>query len=239
MSKPTLLGGVLLVYLLSLLPWLAYRSAVQLRAARAGTTPPGKEPPPPLTNIFASTLLLLIALFLMAWFTAGGYHYNLFGYRSLGRRELGAGIVALGGYFVLWSVNRAMRTPEELRALPVRQLMPRTRKEWGFYLVVGLAAGIAEEAAYRGTGMYALTLAIGNPWLAAVVLSVAFALAHITQEWKSAGIVFVMALLNHALVAVTGTLVVAMLVHAVYDWLAAMLLVREMNAERLSGLAAP
>ncbi len=231
MYQPTLMGGVLLVYLLALLPWLAYRSALRMRAARTGAPLPGSDPLPPLTGILSGTLTLLIALFLMAWFAGRGYQFDLFWYESIGLKEIAAGVAALAGYFVLRVVSRAIRTPEERRTMAVRQLMPRTRNEWVLYILVGLAAGIAEESAYRGVGMYALTLVTGSPWVGAVGMSVAFALAHITQEWKSAGIVFFMALLTHALVVVTNTLVVAMAVHVVYDWLAALLLVREMRAE--------
>lgn len=237
MFKPTLMGGVLLVYLLVLLPWLAYRSALRMRAARSGTTVPGAEPLPPLTGILAGTLIMLIALFLLAWLTGRGYQFNVFWFETIGGREIAAGVAALAGYFVLRLLSRALRTPEERRTMAVRQLMPRTRKEWTLYLAVGLAAGIAEESAYRGVGMYALTLVTGNPWVAALGMSLAFALAHITQEWKSAGIVFVMALLTHALVVVTNTLVVAMVVHVVYDWLAALLLAREMRVEEAGATA--
>lgn len=95
MRQPTLMGGVLLVYLLVLLPWMAYRSALRMRNARAGTATPGVEPLPPLTQIFAGTLTLLGAFFLIARFSAGQYHHDRFWYETIGPREIGAGVAEL------------------------------------------------------------------------------------------------------------------------------------------------
>ena len=80
------------------------------------------------------------------------------------------------------------------------------------------------ESAYRGVAIASLTWLLGNAWLAVLVSAVAFALAHSTQGWKSAVIVFFLALSMHALVAFTGTLVIAMVVHTVYDLVAGYLL---------------
>jgi membrane protease YdiL (CAAX protease family) len=83
-----------------------------------------------------------------------------------------------------------------------------------------LAASVAEEAAYRGVGMSILWYYLGNPWLAALLCAAAFSLGHSTQGWKSASVIFAMALAFHGLVALTGTLVLAMVVHAIYDFVA-------------------
>jgi membrane protease YdiL (CAAX protease family) len=90
-----------------------------------------------------------------------------------------------------------------------------------------LVAGVAEEMAYRGVTMTILWYALGNPWAAALVCAVAFALAHATQGWKSGVIIFVIGLLMHGLVAITGTLVPAMIVHVAYNLIAGGLIVRE------------
>jgi membrane protease YdiL (CAAX protease family) len=231
MNRPTLLGGTLLVYLLVLLPWLAYRSALHLRAARADGSGSDGTPLPPLAQILASSLFFMALLFCLSWLTGGAYEYPPFWYRAIGPLEIGSGLLAFAACFGLRLLSRAIRTEEERRAMAVRQLIPRTTPEWALYLGLGIAAGITEEYAYRGVGMWALSLWIGNAWAAALVMAVAFGLAHITQEWKSAGIATAMALLMHGLVALTDTLVVAMVVHITYDWVAAVILRREMAAE--------
>ena len=56
-----------------------------------------------------------------------------------------------------------------------------------------------------------------SPWPAALVAALVFSLAHSTQGWKSASIIFVVALTMQALVVFTGTLILAVIIHAVYD----------------------
>lgn len=110
-------------------------------------------------------------------------------------------------------------------------MLPRSAGAWALYLLMPILAGFAEEAAYRGVGMYVLSAALGNGWAAALILATAFAIAHMVQEWKSVALIFVIALLMHALVAITGTLVVAMVVHAVYDIVAGILAAREADGQ--------
>jgi membrane protease YdiL (CAAX protease family) len=159
----------------------------------------------------------MLALLLgLAWL-AGRDVYSLFSFNAIGLSEVGVGALALGVSLGLRKLSDVLWTPEERRRLIVRAMLPRTPGEWALYVAMAVLAGIAEEAAYRGVGMYVLRETIGNPWVAALILSTAFALAHLVQEWKAVALVFVMAVLMHALVELTGTLVVAMVVHAVFD----------------------
>ena len=228
MRLPTFAGVALLLYLMAFLPWMAWRSAVQLRAARDD---PAANPLPPLTSIYAGTLVMLGVLFVLSWLVGRGVGYDPFFLPVLGARDVTAGIAALGAAFGLLGVSRLVRTTEERRRAPAYKLMPRTRQEWILYVAMAVAAGIAEETAYRGVGTALLTWSTGSPWVAAALMSLAFGIAHITQEWKSVWLVIVMAIVMHALVALTGTLVIAMVVHATYDIVAGMIGSRE--AERL------
>lgn len=216
-------GILLLASLLVVLPWLAWRSALRLREARSGTEAPGTPPLPSRSGIFIGTLILLSSLFLLAWLTGRTFGFDPFHIERLGTRELLAGLAALAGAFGLRWLSQAIRTESERRNLPAFAFMPRTSTEWGLYLATAVSAGLAEETAYRGVGMALLTGSTGSPVLSAAVLSIAFGLAHLTQEWKSVAIVIAMALLMHGLVAFTGTLVIAMVVHTVYDVIAGIL----------------
>lgn len=216
-------GILLLASLLVVLPWLAWRSALRLREARSGTEAPGTPPLPSRSGIFIGTLILLSSLFLLAWLTGRTFGFDPFHIERLGTRELLAGLAALAGAFGLRWLSQAIRGEAERRNLPAFALMPRTSTEWGLYLATAVSAGLAEETAYRGVGMALLTWSTDSPILSAAVLSVAFGLAHLTQEWKSVAIVIAMALLMHGLVAFTGTLVIAMVVHTVYDVIAGIL----------------
>ena len=216
-------GILLLACLLVVLPWLAWRSALRLRAARSGTESPDAPPLPSRSGIFIGTLILLSSLFFLAWLTGRTLGFDPFHVERLGIRDLLAGLAALAGALGLRWVSEAIRSDAERRNLPAFAFMPRSSTEWGLYLATAVTAGIAEETAYRGVGMALLTWSTGNAILSAVVLSVAFGLAHLTQEWKSVGIVIAMALMMHGLVTFTGTLVIAMVVHTVYDVIAGIL----------------
>lgn len=231
MKNPTPLGAILLAHLLVVLPLLVWRSTQRFRAARAAAEGQEAALPLPRTQLFVSTIFMLGVLLLLAWAAGRDYDYNIFRIESIGAREIGAGLAAFVLYLALRKVNRAMRSDAERRRMTVYAMLPRSPLEWVLYTVMAGAAGVAEEAAYRGVGMYLLSEALGNAWVAALILATAFALAHLVQEWKSVAIIFLMALMMHALVAVTGTLVVAMVVHAGYDIVAALLGARE----RLSG----
>jgi len=104
--------------------------------------------------------------------------------------------------------------------MPVNRMMPQSPRERALYSVMAIVAGIAEEAAYRGVLMSAVWHATGFASLAVLVSALAFALGHVVQGRKSMAVIFVMACSMHALVWYTGTLVIAMAVHAVYDLLA-------------------
>lgn len=227
MRPPSLSGLALLLYLLVFLPWMAWRSAGQLRAARED---PAANPLPPLTSILAGTLLMLAVLFVLAWLVGRTFGYDPFHFPAIGARDLAAGAAALGAAFGLHGVSRLVRSEAERRQSFVYKLMPRTRQEWVLYIAMAVTAGIAEETAYRGVGMALLTWSTGNAWIAAGIMSLAFGIAHLTQEWKSVWIVVVMAVLMHALVALTGTLVIAMAVHTIYDIVAGVIGSREARA---------
>ena len=119
--------------------------------------------------------------------------------------------------FVLMFVSRAVRSADERREMPVNRLMPQSPRERALFSVASVVAGISEEAGYRGVLMNILWYATGNVWVAVLVSALAFAVGHALQGWKSMVVVFLMACSMHALVWYTGTLVIAMAVHALYD----------------------
>ena len=229
MKNPALLGTILLAHLLVVLPLLVWRSTRQFREARAAAPGPEAFLPVPRAQVFVSTLFMLGILFLLAWLAGRDSSYDIFRIESIGAREILAGGAALLLSLVLRKVATSMHSDEERRRMVIRAMVPRSPLERWLYAVMAIAAGIAEEAAYRGVGMYLLSEALGNAWVAALILATAFALAHLIQEWKSLPFIFLMALGMHALVAVTGTLVVAMVVHAVFDLVAGVLAAREVS----------
>lgn len=215
-----------LFYLLVFLPFVAIRSAQRIRAADRGKA---SRPLPSREAIWGTTVLSLVVLFVISWITGSGFGYRIFAVPALGGVDILYGGVTLVACLALREIARRIRPEEERRRLFVYRMAPRSPREWVLWVVTCVCAGGAEEAAYRGVGMAILWYALGNPWIAAMILSIGFALGHWTQGGRSAAIIFVFALLFHALVALTGTLVIAMVVHAGYDLVAGYLMAREVE----------
>jgi membrane protease YdiL (CAAX protease family) len=96
-------------------------------------------------------------------------------------------------------------------------LTPRGGRERSLWVAVALSAGIGEEISYRGVLFVLLWRATGSALAAAAIAAVAFALAHVAQGWAVVGIVAVYALGFHALVWISGSLYLAMIVHFAHD----------------------
>ena len=228
MNVPGTPSLVFLAYLLGILPMMAIASARRIRAVEGGTS--GKLLPS-RAAVWAGTLAMLLGVFALAWWVGSGFEFEIFALPTFGARELIAAIVALGLLFVIRAILRAVRSEEERRKLVVYKLAPRGAREWFLWSAMILAAGVAEEAAYRGVGMQILWYTLGNPWIAAVICSLAFAVAHWMQGHKSCAAIFAIALVMHGLVAFTQTLVLAMIVHAIYDFIAGALIRRQADID--------
>jgi membrane protease YdiL (CAAX protease family) len=177
--------------------------------------------------IWANTSLAQALLVLLAWLAGRSFGFRFF--TPAGRRvgDVAAAAAALAACFALREVARRLRTEEERRTMAVYRLAPRSAAEWGVWSVVAVAASVAEEIAYRGVGVAVLQHWSGSLPIAILVCAAAFAVAHALQGWKSATVIFGFALVMHALVLATGTLLFAMAVHLIYDVVAALAIARQ------------
>ena len=210
-------SDIYLLYVVALLPGSRSGAREAFNAARDGSDALGAIPP--LTRIYANTLLMLAVLFAFAWFTARTFGFHIFALPRFGAKEVVAGVCALLFQFVMSYLNVTMRPAGEAHAMAVNRLLPRSPREKVLYAFTAIVAGIAEEAAYRGVLMSILWYGLGSAWLAVLISALVFALGHALQGWKSMAVICIMACSMHALVWYTGTLVVAMAVHALYDLL--------------------
>jgi len=205
---------LLLAYLLLFLPWGAWRTSRILR----GQVP--HRPVPSRVQYWRSAALAQGVLLAFAWVVGSGFGSRPFELGRLGLRNLSIAVLAFILALGLREAIRRTRSQEEVRGLEVIRRAPRTREEKAWFVLAALAAGIAEEVAYRGVGWSILIYMGGSAWVMAVLLSVAFALAHWSQGWKSGIVIFFLGLMMHGLVALTDTLVLAMGVHLSYDLVA-------------------
>ena len=175
-------------------------------------------PFPPKVKLHQQTLLMHAFFLSIALFTAKTVQIPIFLPLAPRTKDLamGAGLLALlvGVMYPLWKA-RAARQPEK-----VYRRMPSSNRELWLWAAVSLSAGFVEEIVYRGALFQILYYWIGNWWIAAVTVALSFALGHAIQGWRNVLIIFAMAMAFQGLVWATGTLYVAMAVHAIYDFVA-------------------
>src|SRR5690348_8587035 len=191
-------------------------------AVRSKSIVAGRErSAPQRADLLTRALLVQLLLFVFAFLVARSEGMALWSWRGL---SLGTIVVAIGALTFLLTVGALswhLRTPDERRSLWMRHLLPETTGQWGLWLAVSLAAGVAEETAYRGVLVVLLASATASFAIAVLLSAAAFAVVHYPQGAKNMGWVFAIGLVMQAVVGATGTLYVAMGVHAVYDVTAA------------------
>ena len=121
------------------------------------------------------------------------------------------GVVALAEGLLI------VRSPEQRRELWARQIIPDNNSERVVWLVSATVAGATEEIIFRGVFFALLAAISGSVAAAAGVSAIVFALAHYRQGWKSMAFIAPAALLFQWLVIYSGSLVPAIIVHAVYN----------------------
>jgi hypothetical protein len=225
-------GFIFLVVLFVLMPRGALRSARHLRQAQAGT-----GPMPSRARVAGSALFALLMLWVISFLNADGMGRSLFALPAIGAREIGIGLIGLVVLLGAIPVARAIRTPEEERRALLQGFVPRGAREYAVFALIAVMAGIAEEAAYRGVAVWILSPIMGGLVPAAFLSSMAFAVAHAVQGGKAMVVVFGIAVVCHALVYLTNTLVIAMVVHTVYDLIAGAVAARRADALRAEDAA--
>ncbi len=236
MERLNLASFIFLVVLFVLMPRAALRSARQLRQAQ------GEGKPLPRLRIMLSTMFSLAILWFLAAMNAVGMGSDLFAVPTIGWREVGIGVAGLALLLAAIPISRAIRTPEEERRQLLFGIAPRDGREYAVFAVLAVMAGIAEEAAYRGVAVWTLTPIFGGPGPAIFLSAMAFAVVHAVQGGKAMAIIFGIALVLQGIVQFTGTLVIAMIVHAIYDLVAgavAMRRVKELAAAEPPGNGGP
>jgi membrane protease YdiL (CAAX protease family) len=206
-----------------LMPIAAIRSGMAIAAenGRAGAAA--------RTRILSRAVIVQLVLFAVSLAVARSHRMGLWRPVDVGPREIAVGVAALLVLLGVGVVSWRMRSVEERRELWVRHLVPRTRGQWALWLLVSVAAGISEETAYRGVVVVLLGSLTASFVIAALLSAAVFALVHYPQGGKSMVLVFATALVMQLLVSVTGTLYVAMGVHAAYDITAGVRAARELG----------
>jgi membrane protease YdiL (CAAX protease family) len=218
-------SAIYVLLVLVVMPLGAVRSKGLIAGERAGRRLPNKS------DILTRALFVQVLLFAMSFVVARGHGMALWRWTGVHLTTIGIAIGALALLLAVGALSWHLRSPDERRGLWMRHLLPGTSTQWALWLALSIAAGVAEETAYRGVLVVILSSLTASFLLAALLSAAAFAIVHYPQGAKSVGWVFALGLVMQAVVSATGTLYVAMGVHAVYDVTAAIRAVGQMKAE--------
>lgn len=128
--------------------------------------------------------------------------------------------MALAGGMLLAAIGAmlvATRYGSEETLDRIYMIVPATYGERIFWIFVSAAAAFGEEMTYRGV-LFAILLGVtGNWWLAAALGAIVFAAAHVAQGWTSALVIAVFGLGFQFLALQTGSLLLPVIIHFLYD----------------------
>jgi membrane protease YdiL (CAAX protease family) len=231
-SNPGTLGAAglgFLVFAAVLLPVAASLFALGERrrdARRSAGNSPAEAQQPSRLQLYGQALFTHLVLLLVAVAAARAERVALFAAEGVGMRGVLAAVLTLIAVLGIGELSWRSRSAAERERLWVRRILPQTPAERRMWVAVSAGAAIAEEVAYRGVFVALATSVTGSLPLAVIASAVAFAAVHAPQGLAGVGYVLVIALLHQALVLVTGTLVLAIVVHFAYDVLAGLWLAK-------------
>src|SRR5262249_26231186 len=117
-------------------------------------------------------------------------------------------------FLLLFSIRRKWPTMDAARRQRLTLVLPENQGELFYWVWVSLLAGLTEECAYRGLAYALLWRMTNSAAISLAVCVVAFAVAHMTQGWRAALAVGIIGLVLHFAVFVTGSLYLAIGMHA-------------------------
>ena len=135
---------------------------------------------------------------------------------------IGAAIIVLSTGLLVYALIVATRLNATSRQAQIGSLgnlvyfLPQTDKELRAAYLLSVTAGVVEEIVYRGFVLWCLFLYFPD-WLALVISSVAFGLAHIYQGWAGVFKTGVLGLVLAMIYVGTGTIWVPVIIHALID----------------------
>jgi membrane protease YdiL (CAAX protease family) len=134
---------------------------------------------------------------------------------------LGAGLLlgAIVGGTVLTAIGvRSARAEGGVVMVgDIAALLPRNRPELGWGAALSINAGIVEEALFRLALPALLVIVTGEPVSAFVLAALVFGALHAYQGWLGVAATSVVGLLFTTVYVVSGSILLAMLVHLLFD----------------------
>jgi membrane protease YdiL (CAAX protease family) len=188
------------------------------------------------SRIYGSAIATHAVLLVLAWTVVREQRLDLFpDFRPAAMHAIIA-LVAFG--LGLLPALERFRLRDPVADERTRLIAPRTRREQALFVGVAISAGFSEQTAYRGVLFILLAALFDSWWGAAVAAAAAFGVAHFFQGWKSAAVAALVGLRDQVVVGLTGTLVYAMVIHALHDLvMGAVIAMRVRREDAASGAA--
>lgn len=134
---------------------------------------------------------------------------------------LGIGLLIGAGIGItlltLVGVRSARREGGIIMVGDIAALLPRNRPELGWGAALSVNAGVVEEALFRLALPALLVIVTGEPVSAFVLAALVFGALHAYQGWAGVLATGVVGLLFTAIYVLSGSIGLAMLVHALFD----------------------
>lgn len=204
----SVLGWAFVLFVTVVVPWAVIRNR-ETALAMAGI---------PLALRFYAMLLPQVVLGLLAVATGLVEGIPLFPPRAPSASSWLLGVIFL--IVALALVRPHWRRSVEERKPTWRLFAPTNLEERKMWVALSLSAGVGEELVWRGVLPVLLATVLGSAAIGIALSIASFALAHAIQGLRSVLAIAAIAAAFHALVFVSGSLYVAMVVHFVYDVIA-------------------
>ena len=184
---------------------------------------------------YLSSIVILLILLGLSLGTAWSHQLELFSGPVFTVRALVTLMALLSGALTLLRIFLPVAAQEPV----IQYIIPTTNIEFAWFSALSITAGLAEEIAFRGVLTSLLQQAWGSYWLATLASALVFGLAHLLQGVRGVVVAACFGLVNQMGTSWTGTLLVAIIVHALYDivagyWLAQMNQELRMKNEEVS-----
>lgn len=199
-------GQLFMVQVLLTAPALGIASYVRIRSGK---------PLPPKVRRYRSIIVFQLLLLLISILAAHEAGAPLLGSQFPGPV---AWLTATGYLiFLALRLRRAWSKLSSARRERARIVLPDHPSLMRMWVVISALAGITEECAYRGLAFRFLTTNHGSVALALLLCIASFGVAHMAQGWRGVLATSVIAVAMHAIVFLTQSLYLAIVIHAAYD----------------------
>ena len=199
-------GRYFMVLALVVVPALGVASYLRIRSGK---------PLPPKARRYRSVIAFQLVMLLITVLAAREAGSPLLGPHFPGPV---AWLIAGGTFvFLAFRLREAWPKLSPERRQRARIVLPDHPSLMRMWVVISALAGISEECAYRGLAFRFLTAHHGSVPLALLLCVLSFGVGHMAQGWRGVLGTSVIAVAMHAVVFLTQSLYLAIVIHAAYD----------------------